>query len=161
MPPFQTSVRSTIATLLLSVAACSSPNAGSTPDVGDSSTQPASRQEDAGGGSTRDTGTASPSGAACTAIAGLTVTSTSSASVALSWAGAPGVAIQVARETYCASDSYVALAKLPAGATSYTDNTVQADWVYWYKITATNVANGMSAPAAIATQAATMPVDGC
>jgi hypothetical protein len=168
MPPSQTSVHSTIATLLLSVAACSSPNEGSTTDVGDSSmqaangdTSPGGAQGDAGSGTTRDTGKPAPSGAACTATAGLAVTSTSSSSVALSWAGAPGVAIQVARETYCASDSYVTLANLPAGATSYTDNTVQADWVYWYKITATNVASGMSASAAIATQADPTPMNGC
>jgi hypothetical protein len=167
MPPFQTSVRSTIAALLLGVAACSSPNEGSTTEVGDSSmqavngdTSPGGAQGD-GGGTTRDTGKPAPSGAACTAIAGLAVTSTSSATIALSWAGAPGVAIQVARETYCATDSYVTLASLPAGATSYTDNTVQADWVYWYKITATDVTSDMSASAAIATQANTVPADGC
>src|SRR3984957_13980754 len=132
MPPFQPSVRSTLAALLLgSVAACSSPNGGSTTDGGDSGMQaahgdanPGGAQGD-GGGTTRGTGKPAPSGAACTAIAGLAVTSTSSASVALSWAGAPGVAIQVERETYCASDSYVTLANLPAGATSYTDKTVQ------------------------------------
>jgi len=167
MPLLQTSVRS-IATLLLGVAACSSPNNGSTTDVGDSSVQPANgdakpggARGDAGGGTTRDAGKTAPSGAPCTAIAGLGVTSTSSASVALSWAGAHGVAIQVERETYCASDSYVTLANLPAGATSYTDDTVQADWVYWYKITATDMAGGVSASAAIATQASTMPVNAC
>jgi hypothetical protein len=154
-----------IATLLLSVPACSSNGAGANTNDASGGGSPI----DAGGGTQTDAGdlpgSDAPggpvSGSPCSAIAGLAVTSTSPASVALSWAGAPGVAIQVARETYCASDSYVTLANLPAGASSYTDNTVQADWVYWYKITATTVANGTSASAAIATQAATTPMNGC
>jgi len=154
-----------IAALLLFVTACSSNG----PEANANDAGSGGSQMDAGGGTQTDAGglpgSDAPggpvSGSPCSAIAGLAVTSTSSASVALSWAGAPGVAIQVERETYCASDSYVTLANLPAGATSYTDKTVQADWVYWYKITATNVAGSMSASAAIATQADTMPVDGC
>ncbi len=44
--------------------------------------------------------------------------------------------VAVARKSYCGTDGYQTLATLPAGSSSYTDTTVQADWVYWYEITA-------------------------
>jgi hypothetical protein len=97
---------------------------------------------------------------ACSAIARFVVTSTSSMSVALSWTGAPGVTVQVSRKTYCGTDNYVTLATLPAGATSYTDSTVQQNWVYWYEIVATG-ASSATAWAVLSTQAASTPVSGC
>ena len=100
-----------------------------------------------------------PSGSPCAAVADLTATATSAASVALSWTGAPGATVQVARKTYCGTDGYVTLATLPTGTTSYTDTTVQGGWVYWYEITASE--DGATASAALATQAAASPVAGC
>ncbi len=119
--------------------------------------------EDAG--SPRDAGQPAPdagrmAGTACAAVGALAVTSTSATAVGLSWTGGPGVTIGIARETYCSTDDYVTLATLDAGATSFTDDTVQDQWVYWYKVTATD-STGMIASAAIATQAALMPVAAC
>ncbi len=58
------------------------------------------------------------------------------------------------------SDSYSTLATLPAGSTSYTDNSVNPGWVYWYELTATDGA-GSSASAAVGIQASTGSMLGC
>ncbi len=100
-----------------------------------------------------------PSGSPCAAVADLVATATSTNSVALSWTGSPDATVQVARKTYCGTDGYVTLATLAAGTTSYTDTTVQGDWVYWYEITASE--GGATASAPLATQAASSPVAGC
>ena len=100
-----------------------------------------------------------PGGSPCAAVADLVATSTSGKSVSLSWTGAPGATFQIARKTYCADDGYVTLATLPAGSTSYTDTSVQENWVYWYELVASE--NGQTASAALATQAASSPVTGC
>jgi hypothetical protein len=146
---------SKIAALLLSVSACWS-SIGTTANTSDGGT---GSQTDAGGRRPPDGGSTADD--SCAAIANLVVTSTSATAIELSWTGAPGTTIQVARESYCGAEGYVLLATLPAGATSYTDNTVQAQWVYWYKITATDPTTGMTASAAIATQADPMPGTAC
>jgi hypothetical protein len=105
-----------------------------------------------------DTG-APAQGNPCEAVSGLAVTATSSTAVTLSWTGAEGVAVQVRRETYCGTDSYITLTNLPAGSKTYTDTSVQASWVYWYEIVATS--GSASASAAIATQAAATPEASC
>ncbi len=97
---------------------------------------------------------------ACPAVAGFTASSTSQTAVRLTWAGASDVTILVARKTYCGSDAYETLTMLPAGTAAYTDSTVQANWAYWYEITATDGA-GNSASAALSTQAASSPAAGC
>ncbi len=101
-----------------------------------------------------------PSNAPCAAVAGFAVTATSPMSIALSWTGALGVAVQVARKTYCGSDGYATLATLAAGVTTYTDSTVQANWNYWYEIVASD-GSGMNASAVLATQASSTPANGC
>ena len=161
--------RTTVAATLLFLSACSSNRTATTTTDGGGSLTDAGNHTDAGhpdAGSHPDAG-ANPAPHApattetsCAAIANLVVTSTSATAIGLSWAGSPGVTIQVARQTYCSTDSYITLATLPAGATSYTDTTVQAEWVYWYEIAATDT-TGMIASAAIAAQADPMPVNGC
>jgi hypothetical protein len=100
--------------------------------------------------------------AACIAIADFAVSSSSTTSIALTWAGAPGVTITVSRKTFCGTDSYVTLATLPAGATSYTDSSVQPFWQYWYEITAADAnAPGTTASAAIQGNATTSPEPTC
>ena len=125
--------------------ACGGPSA----DAGESGQTASSESTDAsakvpGTTSTTDGGsgsgdvTGSAVSEACDAVADSKVTSSVETSVALSWAGAPGTTIAISRKSYCGSDDYQLLTKLPAGATSYTDTTVQADWAYWYEIMATD-----------------------
>jgi Right handed beta helix region len=96
----------------------------------------------------------------CAAIADYRTTATSPTAISLAWAGAPGTSVTVSRKTFCGTDAYVTLKTLPAGTTSYTDDTVQTDWNYWYAIAATDGA-GDTASVALATQAATDPANGC
>jgi hypothetical protein len=97
---------------------------------------------------------------ACAAVQGFQATATSATSVALSWAGASGYSVTVARKSYCGSDDYATIATLPAGASADVDSSVQASWVYWYKITADD-GLGHTSESAFATQAASSPVLGC
>jgi hypothetical protein len=100
-----------------------------------------------------------PKDDACTAIAGFRATATSTTSVALAWTGASDASVTVSRKTYCGADGYAILATLPAGATSYTDTTVQAYWNYWYEIQGSG--GGHTASAALATQATADPGNSC
>ncbi len=87
------------------------------------------------GGDAADASTAVEDGgsnaAVCLAVSGLRTTSTDTTHVALEWTGSSGVSVRVARKTFCGSVGYQTLASLPAGANSYSVNTVQAFWVYW------------------------------
>jgi Right handed beta helix region len=96
-----------------------------------------------------------PGGAVCAAIENLRVSSSSAALVSLAWSGAPGVTISIARKTYCGSDGYRVLATLPAGASSYTDTSVEANWAYWYEITTNKSATGVVASTAVGAWAST------
>jgi hypothetical protein len=98
--------------------------------------------------------------ATCEAVADFVVASSSAAKVSLSWRGAPGVTVTVARKTYCGNDSYIILATLPAGASSYTDDTVEAGWNYWYEVVASDGSDAGSS-VALATQAAVDAANGC
>jgi hypothetical protein len=86
--------------------------------------------------------------APCPALAGAHASSTSPAAVSLAWQGAPLVKVSVLRKTYCGTDAYQQLASLPEGSTAYTDSTVQPEWAYWYKLTAT-AGTGTSASTAL------------
>jgi hypothetical protein len=98
--------------------------------------------------------------AACTAIADLHVSSSGPTGIGLAWSGSPGVIVSIARKSYCGVDSYLTLTTLPAGAAAYTDSTVEASWNYWYEIVATD-SDGAQASAALATQAASAPLNAC
>jgi Fn3 associated len=102
---------------------------------------------------------ASPKPAICDALAGLTVTATASSSIQLSWTGVAGVTYKISRKTYCGTDAYADLQTLPVGTTTYSDTTVNGNYVYWYLLTAT--ANGDAASAAVAAQAASTSTLGC
>jgi hypothetical protein len=152
------SIASTIARSLFIVAtavtwsACSSPAGKGSPspqaDLGTRLPIPS----DAGGADTAN--------ASCAAVASFSAVSTSTTGIALGWSGAAGVSFQVSRKPYCTSDSYTVLTTLTPGATSYVDTTVQANWVYWYELVATD-GSGHTATAALSTQAATTAVPGC
>lgn len=172
MPLTRTSSYAYVAVLLVSGAvACSSssgPERGLSEDAAPPGDSGGSRSKvdagpglgsDGGPGATREGGS-TLAAATCQAVADFVVTSTSASAVSLSWRGAPGVTVKVARKTYCGSDSYLTLATLPAGATSYTDSTVQANWNYWYELVASNGASAES-EVVLATQAASDAMNGC
>jgi len=165
MLPLRTPWLFIVMTWLLAPAGCSSSadSGGSTPDAGPGALD-ANHAHMADDGSSHASDARAQDAAAthpaCSAIADLSVAASSSSAITLSWTGAPGISIQIARESYCGTDPYVSLVTLPAGAKTYTDSAVQPNWVYWYKITATDGA-GAPASAAIATQASSAPQVGC
>jgi hypothetical protein len=111
-----------------------------------------------GSGSSAGPDAAGPGVSACEVATGFQATTTSASAVSLSWpAGAASVSI--GRKSYCGSDAYEVLTT-SSSATSFTDTTVQASWVYWYEMTAKD-ASGSTVSNAIATQASTSPEEGC
>jgi hypothetical protein len=106
--------------------------------------------------------TSSATNAACEAITNFRASSTSATAIGLAWSGAPSVTITVARKTYCGTDGYQVLASLPAGSSSYTDSTVQSEWVYWYEITTNDGSTGLVASTALGVWASSSGVpNGC
>ena len=95
----------------------------------------------------------------CAAVAGFQAVASSS-SIVLSFNGAADASIAIARKSYCGADAYETLTNLPAGATSYTDSSVTANWAYWYELTASD-AHGHTASIALATQAASPAMAAC
>jgi hypothetical protein len=141
-----------LAVLATSLAAC-----GGTAGGRDLSTSGFSPSADADGSPSADGGVET---AACAAVQDFQTTSTSATAIALTWTGASGYTITLARKSYCGTDAYATLATLPAGASSYSDSSVQASWVYWYKITADD-GQGHTSESALATQATASPALGC
>ncbi len=72
---------------------------------------------------------------ACSAM-GNVQAQTAADKIALSWNGGRDVNVTIMRKTFCATDAYILLDSVAAGVSSYTDETVQQNYVYWYKLSA-------------------------
>jgi hypothetical protein len=96
---------------------------------------------------------------ACSAM-GNVQAQTAADKIALSWNGAQNVSVTIMRKTFCATDAYILLDSVAGGVTSYTDETVQKNYVYWYKLRAVD-GQGKTALVAIAAQADDPAQIGC
>ena len=105
-------------------------------------------------------GSAADDSIACAAATGFAATSVSPSAITLVWTATPGVTAALERKSYCGSDDYVQIASVGAGDATFTDSTVQAQWVYWYRLTTTD-AHGGTAVLAIAADASTTNHPSC
>jgi len=150
--------------MFIALTACSSGSQSSGESAGRGDTMSADASSpgssDGSSPSPADSGsTVPPGGDVCAAVAGFQALASTS-SIVLSFDGAADASVAVSRKSYCGADAYETLATLPAGATTYTDSNVNAEWAYWYELTASD-SHGHTASAVLATQAASPATPGC